>query len=242
MGDAYKRVMWGVDPNYSSNKDKFTHISSLSGKEHNTAFYPLENTFDLENQNSNQSTRAIFEATYYLGGKPEATAQDASEIKPKSFISYNGKLKEVTNPKQSEGKSQIELKEIFENPDDNEELDNIAKELGISESTKVDYYHEGKVYYKVIIRHFNDSELGIDIDWKMPEDGYGSNNKNYLGRYGLVRNNWYVLKLNSVKGIGEPVLPPVPAEGEPNDSKGPYVLDCTIDILSWTKRTQEVDF
>lgn len=63
--------------------------------------------------------------------------------------------------------------------------------------------------------------------------------KYFLGRYGVVRNNWYNLNIQSVRKIGSPI--PVTPDGTPDDEIENY-LSVKIHILSWAKRTtQSVD-
>lgn len=123
----------------------------------------------------------------------------------------------------------------------------------VNENVSVKYYKEGAAYYAVRIRHF-----GNDLaPWTAPEkttnttqDSYsgiteGDNTidlqdiKNYLGRYGVVRNNWYVLNLGSINQMGEPVVGDLPLDGTPDDRVlKEESISCRINILSWAKREQ----
>ena len=103
--------------------------------------------------------------------------------------------------------------------------------------SRISYYKDGKnYYYSSLIRHFQDGE-GVGI----PTSGIASANDytlKYLGRYGVVRNNWYEININSISGPGDPVIPE-PSE-DPDDTAEGYI-NCTINILSWAKRSQNVD-
>ena len=61
---------------------------------------------------------------------------------------------------------------------------------------------------------------------------------NYLGRYGVVRNNWYELKINNVKRPGKSAINT--PKGTPDDNLESYI-SVSINILSWAKRSQDVD-
>lgn len=103
--------------------------------------------------------------------------------------------------------------------------------------SRISYYKDGKnYYYSSLIRHFQDGEsVGI------PTSGIASANDytlKHLGRYGVVRNNWYEININSISGPGDPVIPE-PSE-DPDDTAEGYI-NCTINILSWAKRSQNVD-
>ena len=58
---------------------------------------------------------------------------------------------------------------------------------------------------------------------------------NYLGRYGVLRNNWYTINVEGIKKIGSPVVPEV--TGDPDDELAAYI-SVKINVLSWAKRTQ----
>lgn len=91
-------------------------------------------------------------------------------------------------------------------------------------------------YYSSIIRHFQDDE-GVKVDEAGVADASEYTLK-HLGRYGVVRNNWYEISINSVGGPGTPTIEE-PGE-EPDDSSEGY-MRCVINVLSWAKRSQSVD-
>lgn len=98
---------------------------------------------------------------------------------------------------------------------------------------RFEYFKDGKCYYAAYIRHFNDTEA----KWDKATDATLNDNK-HLGRYGVLRNNWYVLNVNSIKNIGSSVVPELPEN--PIDEEEFY-LSVEINILAWAKRTQDVD-
>ena len=59
-----------------------------------------------------------------------------------------------------------------------------------------------------------------------------------LGRYGVVRNNWYTVTINSIKEPGEPTIPDDPEE--PVDTETAYI-NCSIEISAWAKRNHSID-
>lgn len=113
-------------------------------------------------------------------------------------------------------------------------------------------YVNGIAYYEVRIQHFGDDltpwnglgtkkeyttapkEGGINDIYPAPQD------QNYLGRYGVLRNNWYNLTVNRVKRIGTPFIPAVSGVTTPDDVINSYI-SVNINILSWAKRDQGVD-
>jgi len=56
------------------------------------------------------------------------------------------------------------------------------------------YYVGGVNYYRLPIRHFTDEQIAGGI-------------YNTYGKYGVVRNNTYILKLEAITSLGNPVIP-----------------------------------
>lgn len=114
---------------------------------------------------------------------------------------------------------------------------------------KITVYTDGYAYYPVLIKHFGDQLTPWNTDeygTTQPSAGgidqiYPKNTNrdaNYLGRYGVVRNNWYELKINSVKRPGKSAINT--PKGTPDDNLESYI-SVSINILSWAKRSQDVD-
>lgn len=74
--------------------------------------------------------------------------------------------------------------------------------------------------------------------WKAGE-AYDSENEKYLGRYGVLRNNWYELSVSKVSGLGYPDVPEVKPT-LPDDENDQYI-SVSVKILSWAKRSQKID-
>ena len=113
-------------------------------------------------------------------------------------------------------------------------------------------YVNGIAYYEVRIQHFGDDLTpwnGVDTkkEWTTaPKEGTintiypDPQEQNYLGRYGVLRNNWYNLTVSSVKRIGTPFIPAVSGVTTPDDVINSYI-SVNINILSWAKRDQGVE-
>ena len=115
----------------------------------------------------------------------------------------------------------------------------INDKLGLKAGRKeamvgINTYLEGATYYIARVKHFGDALT----EWKSGEN-YGDNNKQYLGRYGMLRNNWYELSVDNVYGPGYPGVPPVDPT-LPDDENEKY-LSVSVKILDWAKRSQSVD-
>ena len=98
----------------------------------------------------------------------------------------------------------------------------------------INTYLEGETYYIARVKHFGD----VLTKWNSGES-YGTKNKEYFGRYGMLRNNWYELTVGNVYGPGYPGVPPVDPT-LPDDENEKY-LSVSVKILSWAKRSQSVD-
>ena len=115
--------------------------------------------------------------------------------------------------------------------------DEVLKRIG-----SIDEYKNGESYYFVRIKHFGDDMT----PWNTDETTKPSTSsiypvdhqaENYLGRYGVLRNNWYDIAVEGVKGLGSAVVPKV----TPNtDDELKSYIAVKINVLSWAKRTQSV--
>ena len=107
----------------------------------------------------------------------------------------------------------------------------------LSEFGSVKYYKDAQVFYHVSrIEHFGDDYT----PWTEATDGdpYNYTEEKHLGRYGVVRNNWYELHITKITSPGEPEIPDTP--DTPDDEETGYVK-AEIRILAWAKRTQDVE-
>ena len=117
-------------------------------------------------------------------------------------------------------------------------IDEINTKLGLKAGRKeemvgINTYLKGVTYYIARVKHF-----GSLTPWNSGES-YGDNNEEYLGRYGMLRNNWYELTVGNVYGPGYPGVPPVDPT-LPDDENEKY-LSVSVKILSWAKRSDTVD-
>ena len=107
-------------------------------------------------------------------------------------------------------------------------------------------YDNGASYYEVRIKHFAGDGASDLAPWNTWETTIkpsaalaypGNAEQNYLGRYGLVRNNWYDIDVTAIKKIGSPVVPDITTDNTPDDNIDAYI-SAKINVLSWAKRTQ----
>lgn len=225
--------------------------------------YCLENTFDIDHMVQGQTTRVLFSAKYQPNGfKPGETFYKMgnssqlwnadkveAQIKAKAMEVFN-----ETDPDQVKvilagtdlAKAGIHLITKANVKHGTAEISDgditaINTKLGFKAASGTDpmvglsTYVDGVSYYIARVKHFGD----YLTKWEAGNDTYGSNNINWLGRYGVLRNNWYELSVNSVSGPGYPDVPKVNPT-DPDDVNDQYI-NVEVKILKWAKRTQQVD-
>ena len=131
---------------------------------------------------------------------------------------------------------------------DQKTKEDLEKELNdylttLNSSLNVYLYEDGVAYYRLLIKHFGDDDTPWAEADKSGTDSYpdvasGATGENqWLGRYGMVRNNWYDLTVTGARELGSPTIPEVTNTYDDDVNN----LAVTINILSWAKRTQDVE-
>lgn len=139
-------------------------------------------------------------------------------------------------------KWEVVAKETYddeENPDyqrmtkdvkvDSKYLASIDRRMGA-----IKYFKAGESYYKALIKHFGDDLTPYE---RSDEQKIYTEEK-HLGRYGVLRNNWYELSVTSVSSPGDPEIKPIDDEWDDLDK---YFVNIQVNILSWAKRQQNVE-
>lgn len=122
-------------------------------------------------------------------------------------------------------------------------VDNSAYDAGLAaaQALQIECYDQGLAYYPVNIRHFGQDLTPWDADDAEGNVSYpntdGKAEANWLGRYGVLRNNWYQLDVTNVTNIG---YSDVPTITDPDDPVARYI-SVRINILSWALRKQSVE-
>lgn len=228
--------------------------------------YCLENTFDIDHMVQGQTTRVLFSAKYTPNGFGEnetfykmgnssqlwnATKVEA-QIKAKAMevlseadeTKVTVTLDATANDLTKAGVHFVAAANVTHvggpalTPAEEKQLN---EKLGFKEATETDAavglstFESGVSYYIARVKHFGD----YLTKWEAGNDTYGSNNANWLGRYGVLRNNWYELSVSSVSGPGYPDVPKV----NPTDSDdvNDQYINVEVKILDWAKRSQSID-
>ncbi len=228
--------------NYLKNIDSDTDPIPEIKRDKGTSCYCLENTMDANAQQLGFTTKVVVKATY----TPNGLTPNSSYFSWKGNYYTLDQLKEEYTKTGSGGlKTDLPIflkkAKLVAGDADQSTIDNFITNLQASGLTAktgiigrfcaVRYYHESVCYYDVLIRH----------DQSVIE-------KMALGRYGVVRNNWYHLDLQSVSGPGTPWIPD-PSDPDPDnptppdtdDDEADAYLSVKITINPWTYWTQGVD-
>lgn len=236
-----------------------------TGKEAKKAQYCLENTFDINHMVQGQTTRVLFSAkytpdnfadgeTFYKFGNSPKLWHDAdvvAQIKAKAQeVLGEADADKVTVTLAAEGndmtKSGVRLVAAANITHTGgtalkeEQVKQINAKLGLKEATATDAavglstFESGVSYYIARVKHFN-----ALTPWKPGDLTYNKNNANWLGRYGVLRNNWYELSVSSISGPGYPDIPKVNPT-DPDDENKQFI-NVEVKILDWAMRKQVIE-
>ena len=247
----------------TARKKEFNYVKANTEvtKDPTKPLYCLENTFNLENMKQGQTTRVIFKASYTPNGFTEEDGKTFFKVgtsvalwKQKDLEDHIkaavSKVFSVTttdditinlaakgNDITAAGNHVITAANFTVKGHDTvkpEEEQAVNDKVGLTKDAGISTYANGESYYIARIKHFGDDLT----PWNSGEL-YNDNNLKYLGRYGMLRNNWYELDVQNVSGPGYPDVPDV-KPNTPDDEDDMYIK-VSVKILDWAKRSQNVD-
>ena len=258
----YGRTYWAKDHNYNNtytagdfSKVQTTDFTALSDNM-DTKLYCNENTFQVKNMEQRQSTRVVLQATY----KPYKEASWKTESDgtwyrlgnsntPYNATEVNALIKKVNGCSSVEIKTNlggISNQKFTANELNNLDLDPTTQANQLAAINKalgsLTVYAKGICYYVVRIQHFGDKYT----PWTAGEnyitnEGYAAISNpdaKYLGRYGILRNNWYEIEINKVSSPGDATIP------DPDkvaDDVQNYYIQANVKIMDWAVRKQSVN-
>lgn len=97
-------------------------------------------------------------------------------------------------------------------------------------NTGCSFYKEGMMYYNIPIEHLRDDGKYNDSDYVQKE-----------GNYGVVRNHYYIITVNSIRNLGKAVNVPDERIIPNDDDVKNYFVAAKINVLSWKVVRQSVD-
>ena len=224
--------------------------------------YCFENTFDVERMTIDNTTRAILAAQFVEQGKAAAdlylydndttTLANAANMKDDITAAINamavvkarGTATDVTFETVNDHLRRVKSFTIggvsyAANATDAAVLkvfNTVYSNIG-----DINIYKNGMAYYQIRVKHFGDDLT----PWNRGEakvtttDTYPVVNRdaNYLGRYGILRNNWYELNVATVNRLGYPAIPPL--TDKPDDLLNEYI-SVKVNIQPWVKKGKEI--
>ncbi len=258
-GVTYKEDNTDVDYPASSGNEGYNYLSNASGAATditgvgvNNSAYCFENTFTTKNMRQGNTTRVVIKAKYTPNSNfaEDITSVDAdgtwytignsgkvynSESLVKLVKAALG-VDDVTIGTFEAGKHDLEETSFKVNGNNLGEgqLEKLKNTIG-----KVTTYKEGVCFYVARIKHFGDTYTPWADENYLNNTDANKYDKEFLGRYGIVRNNWYKMTVNSFSAPGDPTVPEIP--NSPDDETK-YYLQTTIEIMDWAVRENGIDF
>lgn len=241
-------------------------LSTEFGNDHPQ--YCNENTFQVTAQNQDQTTRVVlgvklsapgtttYDADLYtINGNKEVVYTEATLAErlknillndpavntwTKTHITYSF---DITFNNTTAGVTTIDKATFKDNTAPDEKLESFTTNLN-NALPNIVRYKGGVAYYAVRIKHFGDTDTPWNVEGQGVTAGGNSNiyhtgsNDWFLGRYGVVRNNWYDINVKKIQTLGDATIPAFTTD--PDDVLENYI-SVSINVLSWSKHTQDAE-
>lgn len=241
-------------------------LSTEFGNDHPQ--YCNENTFKVTAQNQDQTTRVVlgvklsapgtttYDADLYtINGNKEVVYTEATLAERlKNILLNDPAVKtwtkthttysfDITFNNTTAGVTTIDKATFKDNTAPDEKLESFTTNLN-NALPNIVRYKGGVAYYAVRIKHFGDTDTPWNVEGQGVTAGGNSNiyhtgsNDWFLGRYGVVRNNWYDINVKKIQTLGDATIPAF--TNDPDDVLENYI-SVSINVLSWSKHTQDAD-
>ena len=224
--------------------------------------YCFENTFDVERMTIDNTTRVILAAQFVENGKAAAdlylydndtttlantanmTDDITAAINAMAVVKARGTASDVAFEEVNAHLKRVKSFTIGSVSYAADATDAAVLQVFntvYSNIGDINIYKNGMVYYQIRVKHFGDDLT----PWNRGEakvtttDTYPVVNRdaNYLGRYGILRNNWYELNVATVNRLGYPAIPPL--TDKPDDLLNEYI-SVKVNIQPWVKKGKEI--
>ena len=238
LSDLDRTQLYAIDPNYSGmtnatggNSAKraahFSYAANTALDEYGFFYlknqvgefsreYVLENTMAYNEQEEDVVTTVLVKLMYYPNGS--FNYYDSYFVYNDTAISKLEMKDYATNPSLIPlGLAGLEtaINNARSNPDEPRDFtdDSFLYNLnsGFETADGLKFYYAGYNYYSVKIRHSLSGDPNLPL----------------YARYGIVRNNFYTVKLRSLSGYGSPVL------------TYPAAMSAQVSVQPWSKYAQE---
>jgi hypothetical protein len=268
IGTLYPRCDWASSKFYTQEftsasecLTNFNHISNasltaLSDK----ADYIRPNTVAYNRMSKGTTTRMMIKASFKLDGVAAGTtfytigtenkAYTAAQLKEKvaDFCTETGMTDPVVTIKDTEAGYKTFADVIAVEDLKDEDKAALLEHLGIynEAAAEIAVYLKGECYYPVYVRHFADEQeaAGVTVNTTANDKivHFTDYTEAHTGRYGIQRNSWYEIKVNSISGPGLPTVPDpdptIPVDRVDDDQRH---MQVTTYIMKWSKRVQDTD-
>lgn len=259
------RTYWGKDANYDV-APAFTDGNAEPTLAGGASTYCYENTFNVANQNVKETTCAIVkmkitpdgysDGTFFTIDDNKGVVYSKADVKTeigKRFLAEMGSAYvkthyystvtgtiTVKDVEFADAAGEVTITKMILTGGTTDKEVTAADLTKFKPSIKVNEFKDGYAYYTILIKHFGDELTPWNPSTKTTLSYPGTNNEeNWLGRYGVLRNNWYKLDVTGVAAIGAstPGELNVNNDDTPDDNLKRYI-SCKINALSWAVRTQ----
>lgn len=264
-GKGY-RTYWGKDANYNV-APSFTDGNAEPTLAGGASTYCYENTFNVAHQNVKETTCAIVkmkitpdgysDGTFFTIDDNKGVVYSKADVKTeigKRFLAEMGSAYvkthyyptvtatiTVKDVEFADAAGEVTITKMTLTDGATDQVVSDADLTTFKPSIKVNEFKDGYAYYTILIKHFGDELTPWNPSTKTTLSYPGTNNEeNWLGRYGVLRNNWYKLDVTGVAAIGAstPGELDVNNDDTPDDNLKRYI-SCKINALSWAVRKQE---
>lgn len=263
-GKGY-RTYWGKDANYDV-APAFTDGNDEPTLAGGASTYCYENTFNVAHQNVKETTCAIVKmkitpdgytaGTFFTIDDNKGVVYPIAEVKKEigqRFLAEIGAANvkanyyptttatiTVKDVEFADAAGEVTITKMTLTDGTTEKEVNATDLTTFKPTIKVNEFKDGYAYYTILIKHFGDELTPWNPSTKTTLSYPGTNNEeNWLGRYGVLRNNWYKLDVTGVAAIGAstPGELDVNNDDTPDDNLKRYI-SCKINALSWAVRKQ----
>lgn len=264
-GNGY-RTYWGKDANYDVDPS-FTDGNAEPTLAGGASTYCYENTFNVAHQNVKETTCAIVKmkitpdgytaGTFFTIDDNKGVVYSKADVKTeigKRFLAEMGSAYvkthyyptvtgtiTVKDVEFADAAGEVTITKMTLTDGTKEKEVNATDLTTFKPTIKVNEFKDGYAYYTILIKHFGDELTPWNPSNKTTVSYPDPNSEqNWLGRYGVLRNNWYKLDVTGVAAIGAstPGELNVNNDDTPDDNLKRYI-SCKINALSWAVRKQE---
>lgn len=259
------RTYWGKDANYEA-APSFTDGNAEPTLAGGASTYCYENTFNVAHQNVKETTCAIVkmkitpddyhDGTFFTIDDNKGVVYSKADVKTeigKRFLAEMGSAYvkahyyptvtatiTVKDVEFADAAGEVTITKMTLTDGAKDQVVSDADLATFKPSIKVNEFKDGYAYYTILIKHFGDELTPWNPSNKTTVSYPDPNSEqNWLGRYGVLRNNWYKLDVTGVAAIGAstPGELNVNNDDTPDDNLKRYI-SCKINALSWAVRKQ----